>query len=414
MKSLKVELTSCQEQALEKLQSKDNVFLTGVAGSGKSFLVQRFIRGLDRKAFPVLASTGAAAVLIGGRTFHSFFGLGIMEGGLSYTVDRALSDRRLQHRLKRMEGFILDEVSMISGEALHAAEIITRTLRDNEEPWGGIKVVVVGDFAQLPPVTGRDQSQKDWAFLSETWEYSNFVPAVLNTIVRTDDTEFLEVLNEVRHGKVTEQVEEFLNRKTEIITEDYQGTCLFPRRYTTAQYNQKRLSEVDAELVRIPTEYMGKKNAIETLKRSAPIPEVLELKEGAYVMTRINDPKYRFINGTTGHVVGIDKNEVHIELKSGRVVEVEKIDFALLDADGQPQATARNYPLTLAYATTIHKAQGTTLDELMVDLRSLWEPGQAYVALSRMRSADGLKIRGWDPQSIRVDEAVVRFHNSLS
>lgn len=413
MKIQRPELTSCQKDALDLLQSDRNVFLTGVAGSGKSFLVRQFLRGLDRKEFPVLASTGAAAVLIGGRTFHSFFGLGIMEGGLEATLERAAFDRRLKHRLNRMNGFILDEVSMISGQALQAAETICRYLRESEEPWGGAKVVVVGDFAQLPPISRHGQ-EKDWAFKSEAWQISDFAPAVLNTIVRTADSDFLAVLNDVREGQVTDRVTSFLDQKVEPFVDDYEGTCLFPRRTSTAQYNDKRLNQIEAEMHSFPTEYMGKKWGIANLKKNCPIGEEIHLKVGALVMTRFNDPKYRFINGTTGHITEILKNEILIELKSGRVVEIDRIDFSLLDGEGSAIAVARNYPLSLAYATTIHKAQGMTLDQMMVDLSALWEPGQAYVALSRLSSADGLKIKSWDPSSIRVDEEVRAFHQQIS
>ena len=133
-------LSTCQEQADQLLEtSRENLFLTGHAGSGKSFLTRHFLRNRDRKTFPVVASTGAAAVLVGGRTFHSFFGLGILEGGPGATIAKAMADRRLVKRLKKMEGFVLDEVSMISGPTLNVAETICRHARDDPRPWGGAR-----------------------------------------------------------------------------------------------------------------------------------------------------------------------------------------------------------------------------------------------------------------------------------
>lgn len=404
-------LTPSQAHAYEILQSPNNVFLTGVAGTGKSYLLRRFMRELDLKTFPVLASTGAAAVLIGGRTFHSFFGLGILEGGAAQTITRALEDQRLRARLRRIEGFILDEVSMISGETLSVAETIARMSRDESLPWGGLKVVVVGDFAQLPPVS-RQSRFKDWAFLSDTWQRSNFTPVVLTDIVRTDDAEFVSVLNDVRAGIISETVVQFLDQR--VVTEfddQYNGTCLFAHRQTTDQYNEKKLNDIDDELFTFPTQYFGgQERQLEMLRKSAPIPEQLLLKRDAYVMTRINDPRYRFINGTTGRIVDIQPEKITIQLKSKKEIEIEPVEFSLLDAEGKVTAVARNFPLTLAYATTIHKSQGVTLDDVFVDLSRLWEPGQAYVAMSRLRKGSGLKISSWNRNSIKADDAVKRFH----
>lgn len=407
-------LTPSQQIAFELLQSNANVFLTGVAGTGKSYLLRHFMRGLDLKSFPVLASTGAAAVLIGGRTFHSFFGLGILEGGAQRTLERALGDRRIKARLRRIEGFVLDEVSMISGEVLAVAEQIARSVRDSSAPWGGLKVVVVGDFAQLPPVSKQTRF-KDWAFLSDTWQRSEFRSVVLSEIVRTDDAEFVEVLNSVREGVVTDLVAEFLQRKVETeLDEHYSGTCLFAHRNTTDQLNHKKLSEIDDELYSLPTHYSGSQQQIEVLKKSAPIGDEVHLKRSAFVMTRMNDSRYRYINGTTGRVVDIGKDVVVLQLKNGKEVEIEPAEFSIMNAEGEVTAVARNFPLTLAYATTIHKSQGMTLDEAFIDLARLWEPGQAYVALSRLRRGSGLKISGWSRDSVKADDAVKAFHRKCT
>lgn len=151
----------CQQKALNFLEtSADNIFLTGRAGTGKSYLVRYFLKDRDPKTFPVVASTGAAAIVVGGRTFHSFFGLGIMEGGIEKTIERATKDRRVVKRLQKIGGFVLDEVSMIPGPALRAAEIICRIARKKHLPWGGARVIAVGDFAQLPPVTRGSQKKR--------------------------------------------------------------------------------------------------------------------------------------------------------------------------------------------------------------------------------------------------------------
>jgi len=408
-------LTSCQREALDILTGTSNVFLTGVAGSGKSHLIQHFLRGRDPERCPVLASTGAAAILVGGRTFHSFFGLGIMQGGYDVTVERAVANKRLVKRLEKAETLIVDEASMLPGLALRAAEEIARQAREDERPWGGLRVILVGDFAQLPPVNPHGQ-QRDWAFLDPAWRRSRFVPAVLRTIVRTQDPEFLEVLNQVRLGQVDEKVRAFLNTRAFMakqVDESYEGTRLFSRRDATEKFNLERLAKLDGDIESFPTEYHGAEKQVEDLKRNAPVPEVLQLKPGALVMLRMNDPMGRWVNGTLGEVLEIDPCELTIELLDGREIAIEPVSFTLLDAEGKEVASARNFPVNLAYATTIHKSQGMTLDRILVDLRNLWEAGQAYVAMSRVRSADGLLVSGWTPSSIRTDAQVARFNAEI-
>lgn len=406
-------LTPCQEKALAHLgDSIDNVFLTGSAGSGKSFLISQFLKGKDRKLFPIVASTGAAAVLVNGRTFHSFFGLGIMEGGVEKTVERALEDRRVGARLRSMEGFVLDEVSMIPGPALNAAEQICRAARKNNLPWGGARVIAVGDFSQLPPINVHSR-EKEWAFLDDAWHKSGFVPLVLKTMVRSQDTDYLKMLNNVRMGIVDEDVRSYLNSKTSLDAHDTSVPRLFPHRATAENFNSKRLEEIKTPLHEFPTNYMGTSRGIEQLKKNAPILEMLQLKETCLVMIRVNDPGFDYVNGSLGIVIKITDEALTIILKSNKEVEISKSTFSVLDAEGREMASATNFPVTLAYATTIHKAQGATLDGMVCSLKGLWEPGQAYVALSRLKNGEGLKLTGWDESSIRVDPEVIRFHENL-
>lgn len=409
-------LSPCQEKAYEILRgTRENVFLTGHAGTGKSFLIRRFLKDKDRKRFPVLASTGVAAVLLGGRTFHSFFGLGIMDGGVAATIDRALANKRVVARLASIDGFVLDEVSMISGPTLRAAEAICRAARKIRAPWGGARVVATGDFAQLPPVSPRGQA-REWAFQDPSWNESEWRPVVLETVMRSADREYIDVLNRVREGVVDDDVRAYLNRKLDpdaAADEVAQATCLFPLRETAETVNRQRLARLPSKLVEIATKYAGDSRAVEALQKQAPIPQVLHLKEDALVMLRINDPGYKYVNGSLATVSKIGAEKLEVELINGRGVELEKHTFAVQDADGKPIATAINFPVTLAYATTIHKSQGATLDRMTCDLRRLWEPGQAYVALSRLRTGAGLSLLGWDEASIRADPAVAAFHKTL-
>lgn len=410
-------LSDEQNQALELLKSGENVFLTGGAGSGKSFVLRHFMQSQDPEVLPILASTGAAAVLLGGRTFHSFFGIGIMEGGLQATLDRAGKDGRLMKRLRNVEGVIIDEVSMISGEAFFAAEYLCRYARQSDLPWGGLRIIVVGDFAQLPPVT-RFSQKRDWCFLNEVWQKSNFVTYELTHNQRVSETNYLDILKSIREGKITKEVSDFLNSKTEEHDEDRSGTRLFPRKEQSEAYNQKKLNEINDEEIVIDSIYLGELKNIENLKRAAPLPEKLKLKVGCEVLFIKNDPNKRWVNGTRGKIVSIEPDEIIVKkdhiYSSGREVKVEKAQFSMLDADGQVKASMIQFPLILAYATTIHKSQGATLDELWCDLGQLWEPGQAYVALSRLKSSKGLHIVRWSTRSFIADPQVKNFYSQIS
>jgi hypothetical protein len=416
MSASKTQLTPCQERALVALKSDRNVFVTGGAGSGKSFLVRYFLKEQNPKEFPVLASTGAAAVLVGGRTFHSFFGLGIFEGGLEATIEKACRKREVARRLKKIKGFVVDEVSMLSGPTLHAAEIICRRLRDSDLPWGGLRVVAVGDFAQLPPVERSSgfgsAAQKNWAFLHPVWEWSGFEAQYMRTQTRCRDEQYMRILNFIRAGIVNPEVADYLNGK--LVEEDieFDGTRLFPRREQTDRFNLLKLEQLPSVTHTFETIYTGDSRAADQLRKYSPINESLSLKEDALVMLRQNDPQGRWVNGTTGHIETISPIRLGIRLLNGRRVDIEKSTFSLLDADGQTTAAAINFPLTLAYACTIHKAQGATLDRLWVDLKSLWEPGQAYVALSRIVQGQDLSVSSWQKSSIRVDPNVAHFYRT--
>jgi ATP-dependent exoDNAse (exonuclease V) alpha subunit len=403
-----------QELGWELLNGSDNIFLTGEAGSGKSYLIRQFIKSKNLRQFPVLASTGAAAVLVGGRTFHSFMGLGIMEGGVHKTIEKALKDKKLKKRLKEIEGFVVDEISMLSGSTIYAADQICRLVRETPQPWGGLRVIMVGDFAQLPPVE-RNKLSREWAFRSPTWETSDFKSVLLKQNMRSQNSEFLNVLNLIRKGLADESVAEFLNsKKSDLdIDSDFEGTRLFPLRQQAESYNLKELHKLDGKLYQFSTEYSGSSQHIEALKKSGPLSEELFLKLNALVMLRQNDPKMRWVNGSTGFIRKIEDDFLEVELLNRKVVEISPADFSLLNADGQVVANARNFPISLAYATTIHKAQGMTLDRLQVNLKSLWEPGQAYVAVSRITDPTELKVEDWHTSSIKADPIVISFYEQL-
>lgn len=402
--------------ALEILESGENVFLTGGAGSGKSFLVREFRQSLDPKSMPLLASTGAAAVLLDGRTFHSFFGLGIMEGGVDGTRKRCLENSKLMTRLRQIDGFIIDEISMIPGVAFALAEELCREARSSGLPWGGLRAIVVGDFAQLPPVS--KSSQRDWCFLSETWQKSGFINVVLRENQRVLDSDFIDVLNDIRQGHLTQKAKEFLDSHMREHDEWDKSPRLFSRRDHVEKFNQSELSQIPGDELVFDSIYFGTDRGVDMLKKNGPVPERIVLKVGCRVLFIQNDPNKRWVNGSRGTLVDVSKDEeglerITIEKENFRHVTVDRMQFSVLDGDGQHMASVINYPLILGYATTIHKSQGSTMDDMWVNLSNLWEPGQAYVALSRLRTGQGLRLLGWNQKSFLVDPQVIHFYNQL-
>jgi len=367
---------------------------------------------IDPKQMPILASTGAAAVLLGGRTFHSFFGLGIMEGGPSATFQRVMNDARTMKRLRQVEGVIIDEISMIPGDALMIAEALAQHAKESTLPWGGLRIIAVGDFGQLPPVTKFGQ-KRDWCFLTDAWRNTGFQNCALHFNQRIQDNRFLDVLADVRDGKISTTVTDFLEEHTRDHDEDHPGTRLFPRRDLSENYNQKKLSEIAETEYIVDSIFLGEQRYIDILGKSAPVPAQLKLKIGCRILFLKNDPQKKYVNGTRGMLVHHESDHLIVRKDNGREIKVEKISFSLLDADGNVKASVIQYPLNLAYATTIHKSQGATLDELWCDLGSLWEPGHAYVALSRLREPSGLHIVRWNARSIIVDPAVQKFYQNL-
>jgi ATP-dependent DNA helicase PIF1 len=412
-----VKLTECQALAMDILERGGNVFLTGEAGTGKSFLLNRYLKDKYSESYPVVASTGAAAILVGGRTFHSFFGLGILEGGPENTIRRAMKSDKLIDRLNAAKCVVIDEVSMLSGTMLATAEAIAREARYCEEPWGGLRIIAVGDFAQLPPID-ENILGKEWAFLHDVWQNSNFRNIVLNKVIRTDDEAYLRLLQNIRNGEIDDETEEYLMSKVLKDTEDFEGTRLYPHRSSVDKFNIKKLHELKGKLCKSETIYAGKKNYIEMLKKKAPIPETILLKKGALIMIRKNhiphnNEKMIYVNGSLGKITKVREDVLEIDLLSGRKINLTKQSFEMFNGDGESVAQAYNFPINLAWASTIHKAQGATLDKVLVKLNNLWEPGQAYVALSRTRSGDNLFLEGWSPESIMMEPAVKDFYERI-
>ncbi len=414
IKNEELKLNPDQEKALDALMGEENIFLTGAAGSGKSFLIKHYLKE-SGKPTPIVASTGAAAVIVGGCTFHSFFGLGIMKGGLEKTIAKALKDKRLLTRLKNTDEIIIDEISMIDPEAFYAAEQICRLSLNLDKIFGGIRIIAVGDFFQLPPV--QTKRQNFWLFETNVWSEMNFTQICLEQIMRTTDESFIQMLNEVRYGRCDGKVEDYFKSKTLKNIQNFEGTVLFGKRVDVERFNNQKLDAINEPEFVYDSEVKIKKKSPLThdkVLQISPLPEELRLKKGALIMIRKNHAFGYYVNGTLAHVTYLDDESVTVKTFEGRHLVFQKEEFEILNADGELSATIKNLPLSLAWASTIHKAQGASIDRVFVDLAGLWERGQAYVALSRAKSAEGLFVNNWNSRYIKTDLKVSYFYENMN
>ena len=390
-----------------------NVFLTGAAGTGKTTKIRQHIArhpGID-----VTASTGVAALNAGGMTINRWCGmlLGPRPGEdfdhyfRWLTHDSRPAIRAAFNRVRRCTQLVLDEVSMMPGRSLDYIDFHCRRIRDDDRPFGGINMITLGDFHQLPPVRTNPRLPYDWAFDSEAWEAAGFRTVELTRIMRQDDPEFAAALSKFRRGVIDADVARVLRPRV-ILFPDRSLTRLLTHNVQVDRWNDYCLGDLPGpESVR-KAQTWGPQHQIEFLARNLLTPATLRIKPGARVMFTVNRPDDGFVNGQTGEVVSIGQTTA-VVLTHGREVEVAPFRWTY-DSNDPGTAWFEQLPLRLAWALTIHKAQGLTLESAFVDIRAAREPGQAYVALSRLRTVDGLHLKDW-PKGVFVSERALAFHS---
>lgn len=390
-----------QEQALTILKTGANVFLTGEPGSGKTHTVNTYVAYLREHGIEpaITASTGIAATHIHGQTLHSWSGLGIRRTLSPYDIDRIVTTEYLVKRLRNASVLIIDEISMIDATTLDMVDLILRETRHSDEAFGGVQVVLVGDFFQLPPVGQGER----FAFESDAWRRMRPVICYLTEQHRQVDERFLSVLSAIRDDTYDEFHHEILISRKVYSANVAHTTKLFSHNANVDDINTKELDVLPG----IPTTYVmevkGRTSLVEGLKKGCLSPEILLLKPNAVVMCTKNNAQKGYVNGTLGVVVGFESGTKYpiIETKKGDRITIEPVDW-VVDEDGKQKARITQIPLRLAWAITIHKSQGMSLDAAVIDLANVFEYGQGYVALSRVKSLDGLHLLGWNRQAFQV------------
>lgn len=407
-----------QQTALQVLQTGANVFLTGEPGSGKTHTVNAYVAWLRSKGIEpaITASTGIAATHIDGMTIHSWSGIGVRQELTRYDLEQLEGNERLYKRLDRAQVLIIDEVSMLSCTVLDMVERVCRHIRRVDEPFGGLQVVLVGDFFQLPPIVTQQRFSQDqmdfedermpalpFAFVARSWAASSMRVCYLTEQHRQEDAVFLDILSAIRSGQVGEHERSTLMTQLTGPTASIED---IPRLYShnmdVDRVNMQRLSRLPGTAQEFQMSGHGPDRLVDALKRSCLSPETLALKKGARVMFTKNNPDGSFVNGTIGEVEELEAgtNPI-IRTLHGRRIEAEPMEWSIADG-GKVLARITQLPLRLAWAMTIHKSQGMTLDAAAIDLSQAFEFGQGYVALSRIRRLADLRLLGLNERALEV------------
>lgn len=405
------------EDALKILKEGRNVFLTGPPGTGKTYTLNKFIEYLrSRKVgVGVTASTGIAATHIEGQTIHSWSGMGINDK-LTQKDIRDLTKRlRLHVNFKRTRVLIIDEISMLHARQLDMVDQISRAFKNANKPFGGMQVVLSGDFFQLPPVTKRDE-ELEYAFEAQSWTDLDLRVCYLTKQYRHTDKQLKKILDDIRVQKVGAETINILSERLDAEIADDEPLKLYTHNVDVDAENNRRLELLSAKEQWYEMESKGNPKLVKALKRGCLAPETLRIREGAQVMFVKNNPGAGFVNGTRGIVTDYNENQLPIVkvARTNKKIVATPMRWAIYNQEGDVLAEIIQVPLRLAWAVTVHKSQGLTLTSAEVDLSRAFDFGMGYVALSRIADLSGLKIiNGINDIALMVSDHVAEYDNKL-
>lgn len=421
-----------QTAALELMQAGENCFLTGSAGTGKSTVTSAYIASALRKV-EVCATTGIAALnlrdqfaaktdrVLNVATIYRWAGIGLgpkddQSNESFFNWWRAPMSKfkmAAQWRIRQAECLIIDEISMLPGKIISYLDYHFRQLRDSEKPFGGIQMVMVGDFLQLPPVD-KDGKGYDWAFKAPAWEAAEFNPAVLSIVHRQDEREFIDLLNDFRRGTIGQGSATALAKRVSIFP-DSEIPRLFTHNAQVDKWNNAQLLGMPGETHPYKAMLTGdNETQRKWLIDNLVTPYNLELRRDAKVMITANltaEGELIASNGTMAHVSSMNDSSITVRTDDGRDIVLVRQVWTF-DPQDEHSAAFIQFPLRLAWASTIHKSQGLTLPAAFIDIAAAREPGQAYVAVSRVKTLAGLHLKS-QVQGVVVSPAARQFQDSL-
>lgn len=402
-------LNNKQLEALHNVKIGKNIFITGSGGSGKSTCLKSIINWAQENDINlgVTASTGAAAFLINGRTIHSFLGIGLGNDTALKLASKTLATNELVYtRISTLKILIIDEISMISAELFKKISEYLCIIKKNNKPFGGIQIVLSGDFCQLPPING------DYCFTSDVWKLANIEMIILEELMRQqNDIEFQNILQELRWGNCSESTLEILKSlKDTTFSDDIVPTKLYSTNINVDKINNiefEKLLKSGAKKNIYKNKY-SKHNDTKKWSESIKQPKYVELCIGAQVLVTYNIDQ-DIINGTRGCITSMNTNTINIKLVNNDIVTIPYVKMISAEND---KIYVQFMPLKLAYALSIHRCQGSTLDAIEIDIgKSIFEYGQAYVSLSRAKSLKSIKILDVNIKSFKTHPLVKEFYN---
>lgn len=409
-------LNSEQELALSSFKEGKNIFLTGPAGTGKSVTLKKMIEYccIEGHIYGVTATTGSAAFLIGGRTIHSYLGLGLAKDTPKNIFEYNRRNRpHIVKKLRNVKVLIIDEISMLDNILFDKISEYLSLVRYNSKPFGGIQLVLTGDFCQLEPVGG------DYCFKSDVWGKIDLNTIYLNKMIRQDgDLKFQKMLMKLRYGVCSDKTFEILSELKNTKFTNITPTILYSKNYDVDKINNaeyKKLIDAGAQTktyeIQLPTLKKNKDKA-ETWLNTLDMPKEIELCIGCQIVVLANiDPDNGIVNGTRGTVMELRNKSVIIKRVNGLHFEIEYHKNISVDDN---DIFISYMPLRLAYALTIHKSQGMTLDAIEIDIgNNIFAAGQAYTALSRAQSLKSICIKSISKKSFITKDSVLEFYSSL-
>lgn len=419
------ELTPEQQAIIDAAVKGENVFVSGPAGVGKSYTLRRLIEEMKRihgpeKVFST-ASTGIAGTHIGGGTIHSFSGGGKLDASITALVTAAMKNGGGE-RWKECKVLVIDEISMLEGGVFDKLESMGNRLRPHvhNRPFGGIQLIVTGDFFQLPPVVRYDNKTWKFAFESNAWKKCNFKNFILTKIFRQEHEDFVRMLQKIRVGLCGPEEEAMLRSRVRAKLAD-RAVHLYCTNKNVDAENDRELDKIQGEPLHVyKAKDKGKDKA--KLDKSMLVPKELRLKKGAQVILLKNLNPPHLVNGSQGVVVGFEAGELNgnigkklyprVRFQNGKEELLRNQSFKM-ESGGITVAERQQVPLKLSWAMTIHKSQGMTLNSVVMNIADAFGPGQAYVALSRCTSLEGMSLENFNPHRIRAEPRVLQFYADL-
>ena len=421
-------LNEKQKQAYNAMNNGLNIFISGPGGSGKSHVINLFVKNYkenkedNNNKLYVTSSTGLSSLLINGITINQYSGIGTGEKEVDYYVNNIKKKKQVRERWQHTSILIIDEISMINSKIFEKLDMIAQKIRKDSNPFGGIQLIVSGDFLQLPPVKSND-----FCFESFSWDITINKTYYFNEIIRQTNQHFQEVLNKIRIGVIDEQVKETLESCKNRKLENKDGiipTMLFSRKDIVKKYNDEKLEELikqNEKTVVYESSYTFsskikeevKKDYIQLINSQYNIEDKIVLTIKSQVMLNVNMNDEGLANGSRGIIIDFSESNFPIvQFLNGKILEIKKKDYKL--EDNKDSVIKKQIPLIHAWAITIHKCQGMSLEYIQTDIgRSIFEYGQAYVVLSRIKSLEGLSLMDIDYTKIRANPKIIQFYENL-